>query len=347
MFGAIVDQAVGGSTVRRGAVTVAGRRLTPTPVFDTYWRFAEARQRIYIARLRGAGHPWTEDPILTHYRFTNCYRAADRVSQHLIRDVIYRGDQTWSEVFFRTVLFKLFNRSSTWQRLCRAVGAPTWSGYRFETLDPVLSEALAAGERLYSAAYVIPPPKLGEARKHRNHLRLIEMMMESSTPARIADARGLRQVFEILRSFPAFGNFLAYQFAIDLNYAAALTFDEMEFVVPGPGARDGIRKCFGAAADGIEADIIRYVADTQEQHFSRLGLSFPTLGGRRLQLIDCQNLFCEVDKYARVAHPDIAGISGRTNIKQNYRQDAAPLTAWFPPKWGINDRLPTAASPAE
>jgi hypothetical protein len=67
------------------------------------------------------------------------------------------------------------------------------------------------------------------------------------------------------------------------------------------------------------------------------------LWGRRLQLIDCQNLFYEVDKYARIAHPDIAGISGQTNIKQNYRQDTAPATAWFPPKWELNDRLPTAA----
>lgn len=340
MIRAILDQPEHSST--REAITVAGRRLVPTAVFDTYWRFAAARQRVYFARLCGASHPWTEDPILVRYRFTNCYRAADRVSQDLIRDVIYRGDQTWDEVFFRTVLFKLFNRTSTWRRLTAELGTPTWCGYRFGDLDRALSEALTSGERLYSPAYVIPPPHLGEIRKHRNHLRLIELMMTASAPARIADGRSLREVFEVLRSFPAFGNFLSYQFAIDLNYAAALDFDEMEFVVPGPGARDGIRKCFDVAADGIEADIIRYVTDTQEQHFSRLGLSFPTLWGRRLQLIDCQNLFCEVDKYARIAHPDVAGISGRTNIKQNYRQDPAPLTAWFPPKWGLNDHVATA-----
>ena len=75
--------------------------------------------------------------------------------------------------------------------------------------------------------------------------------------------------------------------------------------MPGPGARDGIRKCFGRAADGIESDVIRYMADYQEEHFARLGLQFNGLRGRSLQLIDCQNLFCEVDKYARVAHPDI------------------------------------------
>jgi hypothetical protein len=60
------------------------------------------------------------------------------------------------------------------------------------------------------------------------------------------------------------------------------------------------------------------------------------LRGRPLQLIDCQNLFCEVDKYARVAHPDIAGHSGRTRIKQRFAPVADRVPAWFPPRWGIN-----------
>jgi hypothetical protein len=152
----------------------------------------------------------------------------------------------------------------------------------------------------------------------------------------VAGAATMKEAFDVLASYPGMGAFLAYQYLIDLNYAAGLEFSEMDFVVPGPGARDGIRKCFGPAASGIEADVIQYMADTQDGQFARLGLNFNGLRGRRLQLIDCQNLFCEVDKYARAAHPEIAGISGRTRIKQVYRRDIAPLTAWFPPKWGLN-----------
>jgi hypothetical protein len=322
--------------VRFETVTVAGRPLTPTAVFDTYWRFAAARQQIYEARLAGQPWPWTSDPILSGHRFTNCYRASDRVSQHLIREVIYKGVHDWEDTFFRTMLFKLFNRASTWRRLEDVLGGISWRSYRYADYDRVLSRAFDAGERLYSAAYVIPPPRFGEGRKHRNHLRLLEFLMTSAGPERVLEAGSMREAFETLRSFPAIGDFLAYQFLIDLNYGPQLGFDEMEFVVPGPGARDGIRKCFGPAANGIEADVIRYMADTQEQHFARLGLRFSGLNGRRLQLIDCQNLFCEVDKYARVAHPEIAGISGRSRIKQAYRNDPKSLTAWFPPKWGIN-----------
>ena len=320
-------------------IVISGRRLGPTPVFDTYWRFAVARQALYEARLQGQAAPWTSDPILRRHRFTNCYRAADRVSQFLISQVIYQGSQEPDEVVFRTLLFKVFNRIATWQRLEAGIGEVSWREYDYARYERVLSAAFTNGERLYSAAYVIPPPALGEARKHANHLRLLELMMSTDVAGKVRSAGSLRGAFEVLRSYPAIGDFLAYQYVIDLNYSPMLTYDEMEFVVPGPGARDGIRKCFGRSADGIEADVIRYMADHQEEHFARLGLHFAGLRERRLQLIDCQNLFCEVDKYARVAHPDVQGISGRTRIKQSFRPVAEPVPAWFPPKWGINAGL--------
>jgi hypothetical protein len=312
-------------------------------VFDTYWRFAAARQQIYEARLAGQAPPWTDDPILVGHRFTNCYRAADRVSQFLIIQVCYCGDQSWEEVSFRTLLFKIFNRISTWRLLSRQLGTVSWDGYGFDAYDSLLQDQLTAGERLYSAAYIMPPPQLGETRKHSNHLRLLELMMRDRAPDKVANATSMRDAFSILAGYPGIGGFLAYQYLIDLNYAAGLDFSEMEFVVPGPGARDGIRKCFGPAAAGIEAEIIRYMADTQDEQFARLGLTFAGLRGRPLQLIDCQNLFCEVGKYARAAHPEIAGISGRTRIKQAYRQDTTPLTAWFPPKWSLNGDEPPSS----
>jgi hypothetical protein len=260
----------------------------------------------------------------------------------LISHVIYSGPQQPEEIAFRTLLFKVFNRISTWQLLESALGEVTWETYDSAQYDQLLTAAFAAGTRLYSPAYVVPPPALGARRKHTNHLRLVGMMMNSQVIQKVAAAGTMRAGFEILRSYPAIGDFLAYQYLIDLNYSAALGYDEMEFVVAGPGARDGIRKCFGPAATGIESDVIRYMADHQEQHFHRLGLRFGGLRGRPLQLIDCQNLFCEVDKYARVAHPDVPGISGRTRIKQLFQPVAKPVPAWFPPKWGLGDVTPSS-----
>ena len=61
--------------------------------------------------------------------------------------------------------------------------------------------------------------------------------------------------------------------------------------------------------------------------------------GRPLQLIDCQNLFCEVDKYARVAHPDINGLSNRKRIKQLFYPKENVINYWYPPKWGLNSKI--------
>jgi hypothetical protein len=118
----------------------------------------------------------------------------------------------------------------------------------------------------------------------------------------------------------------------------------MEFVVPGPGARDGIRKCFADTGGLNEIDIIRLVTDRQQAEFDRLGLEFKSLWGRPLQLIDCQNLFCEVDKYSRVKHPEFAGLTGRTRIKQKYRKSTEPIQFWYPPKWELNNAIARGGS---
>ena len=83
-----------------------------TPVFDSYWHFAAERQRVFYSRLEELPAPWTDDPIISVHKFTNAYRASDRVSQYLIKRVIYRKDlsSSPSEVLFRILLFKLFNK---------------------------------------------------------------------------------------------------------------------------------------------------------------------------------------------------------------------------------------------
>lgn len=311
-------------------------------VYDTYWRFAFERQEIFHRRVRGEARPWTNDEILLRHKFTNAYRASDRVSQYLIRNVIYcGGDSTPREEFFRVLLFKLFNKIETWEYLLGALGEISLATFTFERYDRVLTRGLSEGRRIYSAAYIMPSGRgvFGYPRKHQTHLRLLERMIEDCIPEKLTECRSLREAFLLLRAVPTFGDFLAYQYVIDLNYARMISFDEMEFIVPGPGARDGIRKCFSDFGGLSEADLIRLVTDRQELEFSRLGLAFQTLWGRRLQLIDCQNLFCEVDKYARVRHPEIAGLSGRSRIKQIFTPNHAPLTVWYPPKWGLNELI--------
>ena len=323
--------------------------MRPTKVFDTYWRFAAERQAIFYRRLGGKIGGWTSDPILQNYRFTNAYRAADRVSQYLIREVHYGVErpQDPQEIFFRNLLFKIFNRIETWEALEYHVGPILWQGENLEALSDTLDSLISRGTRIYSPAYIMPSPPFGYSRKHANHLALIRQMMDDRVPDRIVQVNSLRAVYDILSGYPGLGPFLAFQYAIDLNYSLMLVFDESEFIVAGPGALDGISKCFSDSADHSAEYVINWTADRQEAEFDRLGLKFETLFGRRLQLIDCQNLFCEISKYARVAHPDVAGIANRHKIKRSYVPNPRPLLPLaFPPRWHL--QIPqTFAEPPE
>jgi hypothetical protein len=327
------------------SIRIAGRLLRPTEVFNTYWRFAAVRQSIYLARLRRAPLPWTHDGILRAHRFTNVFRASDRVSQFLIAHVQQgAGVPTGpADVVFRTLIFKVFNRVETWAHLESRVGPVEWRTYHYDRYRSALDEAAAAGP-IYSAAYMMPPPRLGEERKHANHLRLLERMMRDGLADKVRSAPSLRSIYELLAAYPGVGPFLAFQYTIDLNYSDLVRFDENDFVVAGPGARDGIHKCFGKQAAGMESDVIRYMTDTQQEHFARLGLEFPGLFGRPLHLIDAQNLFCEVDKYARVRHPEVVGISGRSRIKQKYTPGPPLQPPVFPRRWGIDADGPSGST---
>jgi hypothetical protein len=313
----------------------------PTKVFDTFWKFAAERQATFFRRMSGDPPPWTDDDIIREYKFTNVYRASDRVSQFLIRRVIYEGEQSAEEIFFRTILFKFFNSIETWELLSLELGPPSHAAYDRREYDRVLTDALARGKRIFSAAYIMPSGSsvFGKVRKHQALLSVLERMMADDIPVRISECRSMMQVFNLLKTSPLIGDFLAYQFAIDLNYGLLTDFSEMEFVMPGPGARGGIAKCFASLGGLSERDIIRVVADRQDVEFAQRGLRFESLWGRPLQLIDCQNVFCEVDKYSRIRHPDVVSRSDRTRIKQKFRPQWSRIEYWFPPKWELNDRI--------
>jgi alpha-glutamyl/putrescinyl thymine pyrophosphorylase clade 1 len=238
-------------------------------------------------------------------------------------------------------LFKLFNKVDTWRLLERSLGAISYREFDFAAYDSVLSKAINNSDTIYSAAYIMPSGSkaFGTTRKHRSHLKLLQQMMEDEVALRIAECRSMLDAFTLLRSYPMIGDSLAYQYVTDLNYSTLTNFSEMEFVIPGPGAKGGISKCFESLGGLSEADIIRLVTERQQAEFERLGIEFKSLWSRPLQLIDCQNLFCEVDKYSRVHHPEIAGSSLRTKIKQKFRATADPVDYWYPPKWGINENI--------
>ncbi|OBQ45250.1 MAG: hypothetical protein AN484_02640 [Aphanizomenon flos-aquae WA102] len=325
-------------------------------IFDTYWRFAAMRQEVFFNKLKNVPPPWTSDPILNTYKFCNAYRVSDRVSQYLIKNVIYDENRSKNEeeVLFRILLFKIFNKIETWEYLENKIGDYiTVSNFDLEAYSNILQEAMELGYVIYTSAYMSCASKeFGYDKKHQNHLALIDkMVVKDKVINPIVKAKSFEEIFHIIESYPLLGKFMAYQLATDINYSEVINFDENSFTIAGPGAERGINKCFIDTEGKSYADVIYWMTENQENEFQRLGLNFQSLWGRPLQAIDCQNLFCETDKYCRAAFPDLK--SNRKKIKSKFTATPQQIDYFYPPKWCINDqvqetlaqRLPTLEIP--
>ena len=69
---------------------MVNRQVVPNDTtLQYYFYFIQERMNIFWGKYNHQDH-LTDDPILQEYKFTNVYRASDRVSQYLIKNVIYR-----------------------------------------------------------------------------------------------------------------------------------------------------------------------------------------------------------------------------------------------------------------
>ena len=317
-------------------------KLKPTKAYNLYWYFASERQKVFYNRYMKKMAPWTTDPIISKHKFTNPYRATDRTSQFLIKEVIYNENRAAEDTLFRIILFKIFNKIETWKLLDKQCSNISLQTFDTDLYDKILTNAMYNGNKIYSAAYIMPSGGRNSEfkKKHRMHLNLINRMIHDKIYLSITKSKSLKQVYDLLIKYPSIGSFLAFQYAIDINYSNICNHNENEFIVAGPGAVSGITKCFRDLGSYNYSDVIKLMCDIQDDEFSRLHLQFKGLNNRKLHLIDCQNLFCETDKYARIACPDIVGISNRTRIKQVFKPNPSLYELFFPPKWRINQHTP-------
>mgnify|MGYP006874329893 FL=1 len=280
----------------------------------------------------------TNDSILRKYKFTNVYRACDRVSQYLLRDVIYNKVENYSpeDMLLRVLVFKIFNKIETWEYLEQVYGEITIRHFDVKQISFWLSERQAYAPIFNNAYMMTGTHKRYDylSTKHEKWLMMVkEEFLGEGIVTRILKAKSLEEVYLLLRSCSFLGGFLAYQYAIDFNYTPYVNFDENSFVVAGIGAIRGIQKCFISHGNSYEAAILY-----TQKHFNELQVKygfthFKPLRGHDPTLLDLQNCFCETDKYLRAKIPEL--LVGNKRIKQKYKPTNKAINYLFPPKWRL------------
>ena len=306
--------------------------------FRYYFFFMQERMKLFWNKYSGESiYPVTDD-VITQHRFTNVYRATDRVSQYLIKDLIYSSehDLDAESLLLNVLIFKVFNRVDTWNKIISKCGYFDANNFNPSKASKILSQEIKEGP-IFNAAYIMTASSDKYRyldRKHERWLAMIDKeIIKPGVLRKILGANSMEEVYNLLYQCTFIGPFLAYQYTIDFNYSSAIDFDENSFVMAGIGAQRGIKKCF-IDLDGYSyEDAIRYTQENILSYRNRYGYEFRGLFNRDPTLIDLQNCFCETDKILRVRIPDLS--EGNKRIKQKYKVDNSKIDFFFPPKWQL------------
>ena len=264
--------------------------------------FIWEREAIRIARLNHCELPWTEDPILAKYKFTNIRRRDDRVSKWIIENMIdnnLKNEHLW----FSLLIARLINWPPTLEQMIKSGAIPKHpSDFDANLFSNVIETMKEGGKKVYSGAYMIyPTGDSGGVKSKSIADKIIGDVVKrapgiSSTiwmePPIIAEF-----VAELSTCF-GISTFIAGQVAADLTYAEGHlngAYDLYSYAPIGPGSSKGLNYLHNRTeyAGWTQEAFNNALRDIRTRICTDLWITDMTLH-------DVQSCMCEFSKYVRV-----------------------------------------------
>lgn len=278
-----------------------------------FWNFVVERQAIYYRRkVLNMPAPWTIDPVLNQYFFTNVYRELDKGTLFLIRNILRIQDD--KDLLFAIMVYRLFNDIDTFRFLWLRCKQIQWGNWDWERAARYLNAYENHGNRVFTDAFTVTGVKFGGFPDKIRNICYLVGKLQKQTPAlleAITSARSLKRVWQIFNDTEGFGRFLAYELAIDCNYSRLISFSENDWVNAGPGCKRGIQWIWGARNPAVKwEDYIAFLQDRQEsfiEGIDRLVEWHQVWPGYQMTLRGVEHSLCEFQKYSRAryhANPD-------------------------------------------
>lgn len=274
-----------------------------TRALDLCLRWVREREAVRIKKDSGQPHPWTDDPVISKYRFCNVRREDDRVTVW-VRENIRERFAGHRYLWFMLCIARQINWPSTLADLIAYPGA--WPGdlhgrpFSPERMARRLNAIADSGDKVFTGAYNItaPPTKgkrktewvaehtLGELWRDRDHIGSLFTQRAS-----------LRHVHSQIVKYDCWGSFLAYQAVVDMRFCPSLlagALDVDTWAAAGPGTIRGLNRISGRSL-GYP---LKQVQACDEMR--ALAPLIRKATGVDFDFSDVPNIMCETDKYIRV-----------------------------------------------
>lgn len=263
-----------------------------------YW--INERHRIYQKRVKGEPGPWTGNPVLREWKFTNPFRENDR-------DTIWMREnwtgpnrkQPFANQIFNCGFFRMFGDTD----FLREHGwVYEWDPERTKDLA---SQRLARGEKVFTGAYIIT----NQGMKLPKQQVVVDCFLTPLWEARehlaeVARNNSLQDLHRAMKDLPGFGGggFMAYEVVTDLNYTPVLSDakDRYTWANAGPGAKRGLNRLIGRelekpfkneVANYLMKDLLSLAPDYIEAHVPL----------KEVDMRCIEHSLCEWDKFQRVS----------------------------------------------
>lgn len=288
--------------------------------FSDFYAFIQEREEIRLRKEAGLftleqgdapqGPPWTDDPILSRYKFTNVFRHYDRTSMEL-RNRFYTPhfESDHKEILMNCALFRYFG---TWE-FATAIGWQSYDHFDFDGIKDLAKSRLQNKERVFTGAYVITNQGIS-APKQEVVVDYFLQDLHTAAPEIVdiaLETHSWRMVGSRMKTIKGFGGsgFMTKEVLLDTTYTGfwnhrfgtekdgwfSVPDDWWEWTPIGPGARRGASRVLGddsarPVSEPKAFDLIMGLCEAQDRYweFSKLA---PT---------DIQFQLCEFDKYERV-----------------------------------------------
>lgn len=281
-----------------------------------FWEYIAKRHTIYVLKEeQRRPPPWTDDPLLRQFKYTNVHRELDRGTRFVYNYIYpeFGKDVSVTDIVFNVLAYRLFNKIETYMHH-GFIKTEKYDQYKFDKL--LHKYAIEnPGISVFTNAFVVSGYSLTELAGLDKISRLaiifgwlIEQLNRDSIRGNYAEtivSGTFEECYKLIRGLTGFGPFLGYQVAVDLSYWDHTAFGEDDFVVMGPGAKRGINWLMELEENGKlnYEECCFWLRDHQFEFWKDYDINYLDIFSSRpipyLTVMSLENDLCEFQKYMK------------------------------------------------
>lgn len=299
---------------------------------DMLFNMMYNRQMIWKRRfINNQPAPWTDDEILSKYKFCNLYRELDRSCQWEIRNILLEQQSVVDvkNIVWKLMVYRTFNNPETFERAKDKwlSGIPAYDDYDEDEFAEHINNIRDAGINPFTNAYNIagsvkPGDSIDDQFTHTVIPNIHKSMNAIMGMAEIATAP--EQLISFLMTLPSVSSFMAHEYYQDFTYIPIYTdlefmkFDQNDYTNLGPGSNQGVKLIFPSlkpkervrsffTLQSIAADKLREIGEANGD--TEIYTSWDKDLGCYIMSDECnltlnqiEGALCEFSKYYRIKH---------------------------------------------